>query len=133
MIPMSRTSIIQHDGQPVVLLDFAGFSNPADTLHHIEEARDLIARLPRDGTALTLTDVRGSRYNVEVLQALKELAAHNKPFVAKAAVATSSGLHRVAIMAVATFSGRALRAFSTREAALDWLVHGVEHKGEAAA
>jgi hypothetical protein len=130
---MSRTSMMEYDGRPVVLLDFSGLPDPTDTKRFVDEAREFIARLPRDGSALTLTDVRGSRYNVEVLQSLKELAAHNKPYVARAAVATDSGLHRVGIMAVAAFSGRAMRGFPNRDEALAWLVHGQEKKGSAAA
>jgi hypothetical protein len=131
---VSRSSILQHDGRSVVLLDFTDLSNPAECIREIEEAKRFVAtNLKPDGSGLIVTDVRGSRYNMEVLQALKELAAHNKPYAARGAVATNSGLHRIAIMAVATFSGRELRGFPTREEALDWLVHGKEQSGRSAA
>jgi hypothetical protein len=131
---MSRASFIQHEGRRVLLLDFTELSNPAECIRHIEEARGLIAsNLPPDGSALMLTDVRGSRYNMEVLQALKEFAAHNKPYASRGAVATNSGLHRVAIMAVAAFSGRELRGFPSREDALNWLVLGRDRTEQTAA
>lgn len=124
---MSRTNIIQHAGRNVVLFDFTNLLDPNESMQHIREAVAFVkANLPQDNSALFLTDVIGSRYNAEVLQGLKDLAAHNKPYAAKGAVATNSGLHRVAIMAVATFSGRALKGFPSRAAALDWLVHGTE-------
>ena len=130
---MSRTSFIQHAGRQVVLFDFSGLSDPAESLRHVEEAKAFVRRLPADRSALVVTDVRGSRYNGQVLQALKEFAAHNTPYVARSAVATDSGLHRIAILAVATFSGRALRGLPTREAALAWVVSGAEQTGQSAA
>lgn len=120
---MERIRFIEHQGRRVVLLDFTGIAaDPASALPLVDQAKQFVARLPPDGSALILTDVRGSRYNAEVLQGLKSLAAHNKPYAARGAVVTDSGLHRVAIMAVAAFSGRDLRGFPMREAALDWLV-----------
>lgn len=122
---MSRTRFIEHRGQRIVLLDFSGLgANPAEALRHIAEAREFIGRLPPDGSARTLTDALGARYNSEILQAMKELAAHNKPYVDRAAVVTDSGLHRIGILAVATFSGRSLRGFADRDSALDWLAEG---------
>src|SRR5687767_4277100 len=114
---MSRTGFIEYQGRRVVLFDFTNLSVPAECLKAIQEATIFVENtLPADGSALSLTDVRGSRYNMEVLQALKEFAAHNKPYVARGAVSTDSGLHRIAIIAVATFSGRELKGFPTREA-----------------
>jgi hypothetical protein len=130
---MSRSQVVDHGGKKVVLFDFTNLSNPSECLQAINEARAFVETLPRDGSGLFLTDVIGSRYNMEVLQALKEFAAHNKPYANRGAVATNSGLHRVAIMAVAAFSGRELRGFPTREEALDWLVSGKEKAGRTAA
>jgi hypothetical protein len=130
---MSRTSTVSHGGRQVVIFDFTSLSNPQESLQHIAEAKEFVRRLPADGSGLFLTDVIGSRYNMEVLQALKEFAAHNKPYASRGAVATNSGLHRVAIMAVAAFSGRELKGFPSRQEALDWLVSGREGREDAAA
>jgi hypothetical protein len=48
--------------------------------------------------------------------------------VVAAAVVTTSGLHRIGLMAVATFSGRTLKGFESRAEALEWLA---EQKGTA--
>jgi hypothetical protein len=117
-----RTYFPDHRGHPVVMLDFRGIASTEQALPIIEEARRLIAALPADGGGRSLTDVRGSRYNAEIISALKGLAAANRPYIGRAAVVTDSGLHRVGILAVATFSGRVMRGFATPEEALEWLV-----------
>lgn len=122
---MKCTRMIEHAGQQVVLLDYSGLRNPTVILAEIEASKRFIAEHGRTRKMHTLTDVRGARYNAEIMQALKELAAANKPYVERAAVVTNSGLHRVAIMAAATFSRRDLKAFATRDEALDWLTQGV--------
>lgn len=119
---MQRTRFIEHAGQRLILLDFSQITDPVQSQREIAIAKEFFAALPREKTQRTLTDVTGSRYNADVVAALKDLAAHNEPYVAAAAVVTTSGLHRVAIMAVSTFSRRTLQAFESRAQALDWLV-----------
>lgn len=119
---MERTRFIEHRGRPIVLLDFAGIIDPAVALLEIEKAKEFFARQDPDGSLLTLTDTTGARYNMEIIEAMKHLTVHNRPYVKAAAIVTDSGLHRVAIMAVAKFSGRRLQAFGGLEEAEDWLV-----------
>lgn len=117
-----RCHFIEHGGKQVVLLDCRGITTTDAAMEVIADGRALIDTLPKDGSGYTLTDVRGSRYNGEIMSALKTFAAANRPYIGRGAVVTDSGLHRVAILAVATFSGRVMRGFATREEALDWLV-----------
>lgn len=119
--PESRTRFLEHGAMRVILLDFTDISDPARALAVIGEAREFIARLQPDGTQYTLTDVRRSHYNKEIIEALKELTAHNRPFVRAAAVVSDSALQRAAISMVALISRRRLATFDTREAALDYL------------
>lgn len=117
-----RARFITHGGREIVLFDFAGMTNPAEILSGIEEARRFIGRLPPDGSALTLTDVRGAHYNAEIMGVLKRFAADNKPYVRAAAVLATVATHRVAVTAAALFSRRTLKAFEDPEAAKDWLI-----------
>lgn len=126
-----RTTFIEHRGHRVAILDFTGISSLEAAEPAIAEAARLIGSLPADGSGRSLTDVRGSRYNAEIMGRLKALAAANRPYIGRAAVVTDSGLHRVGILAVATFSGRVMRGFATREEALDWLVAGETRRSAA--
>lgn len=117
-----RTHFIDHQGRRIVLLDFCNLTVEAESLAEIEKARQFFAQQQPDGTLLTMTDATGARYTSKVVEALKQLAAHNKPYVRAGAAVTSTRLHRVVITAVAIFTGRHIPVFATRAEALAWLV-----------
>ncbi len=119
---MERTRLIEYKGRPVVLLDYTGLRVESETLAEIERSRQFFARQKPDRSLLTVTDGTGSYYTPKVLDALKQLAAHNKPFVRAGAAVSDSRLHRVVIAAVAVFTGRHIPVFPTREEALAWLI-----------
>lgn len=119
---MERVRFIDHAGTRVVLLDFTGIKDEEEALREISIARSFFARLSPDGSLLTVTDVTDANYTQPILEALMDLARHNRPYVKAAAVVTPSPFHRAAATMIALFSRRTFEGFDTREAALDWLV-----------
>ncbi len=117
-----RTHFIEYQGRRIVLVDFTNLTVEAECLAEIEKARLFFAAQTPDGTLLTMTDGTGAHYTSKVMEALKQLAAHNKPYVRAGAAVISSRLHRVVVTAVAIFTGRHLAVFPTRHEALAWLV-----------
>ena len=117
---MDRTRFIEHRGVRILLLDYSGLRDPQETLREIAKSRQLVARQPAN-SLLTLTHVKDARYNSEILQAMKELATHNKPYVKAAAVVGMSGIHRAVYQTVLLFTRRNIRAFDGLEEASDWL------------
>jgi hypothetical protein len=118
---MERTRFIEHKGKRILLLDYAGVRDPDEAVASIRHSMDLVARQPLN-SLLVMTVVRDARYNAAVLQAMKELAAHNAPYVKASAVVGMSGLHRIAYTAVLMFSKRNIKTFDEEAQALDWLV-----------
>jgi hypothetical protein len=118
---MERTRFVEHRGQRILLFDYAGLADSAAALREIEAGKALVARQP-PGSLLTLVCVAGARFDSEVIEALKDLAAHNKPYVRAGAVVGMSGVHRIVYEAVMMFSRRALRAYDDAEQAKDWLI-----------
>lgn len=116
-----RIRWVEHKGKRILLHDFSHITNPFDVLPAVEASRAIVAVQPK-GSLLTLTDVTGSRFNKEIVDALKGLANHNKPFVKAGAVVGLSGLQRVVYVAITQFTGRRLPTFDTAEQAMDWLV-----------
>lgn len=115
-----RVRFIEHRGVPILLIDFSGLQKTEEILREIGVARALVAAQP-PASLRTLTHVRGARYTPPVMDALKELTAHNKPYVKAAAVVGMEGLHRVLFRAVIVFSRRNIEAFDTLDRARDWL------------
>src|SRR5262249_58694715 len=105
----NRVRVIE---QGIVLIDLSGIQEPDKELHHSEFARRLIATYPL-GSALVLTDVTGSKISEAAVDALKKLAAHNKPFVKASALVGLSALTRVVFRAVVSGTRRDIRPFAT--------------------
>lgn len=117
---MERTRFVDHAGTRILVLDFSGMRDAEEALGEIGRARAEVAKHPPSSLRV-MTVVRDARYNTAVLQAMKELAAHNAPYVRASAVVGMSGLHRIAYSAVILFSKRNIQIFDDEAAALDWL------------
>ena len=117
---MERTRFIDHHGTRILLLDYSGLRDPQEAVAEIEKSKKLVATHPPHSLRV-LTYVQDARYNTAVLQSMKELAAHNAPYVKASAIVGMSGLHRIAYQAVILFSRRKIQIFDTQEQALDWL------------
>jgi hypothetical protein len=118
---MERTRFIEHRGKRILVLDYSDMRDPDEAIAAIEQSKRVAATHPPH-SLLVMTVVRNARYNSAVLQALKELASHNEPYVKASAIVGMGGLHRVAYQAVLLFSRRKIPAFDTEQQALDWLV-----------
>lgn len=117
---MERTRFIEHQGKKVLLLDYTGIRDSAEALREIERTKEIVARQP-PGSLRVLTDVTGAHYDTRIVQAMKELAAHNAPYVRASAVVGVSGLMKVVYSAIILFSKRKIQLTDTREQALEWL------------
>ncbi len=115
-----RVRFVEHQSRRLLLLDFSQCS-AEEVLQTIGDAEKTI-RVQPPRSLLTLTDVTGTRYNLEVTQAMKEFVHANKPHVRAAAVVGIDGLKKIVYEAVMRFSGRNVPVFPDLETAKDWLV-----------
>ena len=118
---MERTRFVEHRGTRVLVLDYSGIRDPDEAVRCIEHSKRVVAQHPPK-SLLVLTNVRDARYNAQVLQALKELAKHDEPYVKASALVGMAGLHRIAYQAVILFTKRNIQTFDEEAQALDWLV-----------
>jgi len=118
---MERTHFIEHQGRRILLLDYSGIRDAAEALREIQRSREIVARQPA-GSVLVLTHVKDARYNTEVVQALKALVEHNRPYVKASAVVGLGGIQQAIYRTILLFSRRVLKTFDDLEAAKDWLV-----------
>lgn len=118
--PTARVRFIEHRGVRMLLIDFSSLQQTEEILREVEIAREVVAG-QRPASLRTLTHVKGARYTPPVMEALKQLTVHNKPYVTAAAVVGMEGLHRVLFRAVVLFSRRNIEAFDTLDEARDWL------------
>lgn len=118
---MDRVRFIDHKGRRIILLDFAGITDPDQGLAAVAEATKFIGAQPVGGDTMTLTDVTQTRYDRKIVDAFKEMTTRNRPIVRTAAIVSDSSLHRAAISMIALVSRRKLQVFDSRAEALDWL------------
>ena len=116
-----RTRMIQHRGRDILLLDYSDILDTDEALREIEKTKAIISAQP-PASLRTLTYVKGSRYTAPIIDAMKELVVHNRPFVIAAAVVGMNTLHRIIYRAVVTFSRRNIQVYEDLEQAKDWLV-----------
>ena len=114
---MGRVRIVTHRGTPIVFQDFSKVSTVEEGLRAIDEARVFVERQRQPAGVLLLTDVSGSTFDQRVVDALKELAQHHKPFVAASAIVGLSPIQRVVYATVVKITGRIIRPFTTQEEA----------------
>lgn len=112
---------IQRSGHQIVLLDLTNVTDPEVGVRKIVAAKAWFAQQAPDKSLRVCTDATGSRYDARILDALKDLATHNVPYVGVAAVVVPTAVHRVALNVASLFSRRRFTAFTTREPALKWL------------
>lgn len=112
---------VQRNGRQIVLLDLTNVTDPEVGVRKIAAAKAWFAQQVPDKSLRVCSDATGSRYDARILDALKDLATHNVPYVGVAAVVVPTAVHRVALNVASLFSKRRFTAFTTREPALKWL------------
>ncbi|HEX7240010.1 MAG TPA: hypothetical protein VF263_07070, partial [Longimicrobiaceae bacterium] len=111
-----RVRFLEHRGKRILLIDFSQLQETEEILRVVETARGVVAEQP-PASLRTLTHVRGARYSPPVMDAIKGLAVHNRPYVTAAAVVGMEGMHRVLFRAVLLFSRRNIEAFDSLDQA----------------
>jgi hypothetical protein len=115
-----RVIFIQHKRIEILLLDFS-YCGVSEAIGIIHDGKKIIRSQPED-SVLTLTDVTGARYNLEVIEKLKDFTKGNKAYVKASAVVGLDGLKKIVYNAVVRFSRRNLSVFDDIQKAKDWLV-----------
>jgi hypothetical protein len=115
-----RVRFIEHRGKRMLLLDFAGAVDTTDSLGHIAAAKAFVATHDPH-SLLVVTDITGSHFNREIVDAMVDLVRSNTRYVKAGAVVGLTGLTRLFYVTVSMVSGRKVPAFSTLDAAKDYL------------
>lgn len=116
---MAHAAFETVQGKQIFFINFRDASS-AQGMTVIASARAAIARCAPK-SVLTLTDVTNANYDDTVTDALKQLAASNRPFVKAAAVVGVTGLRKVIFNMLIMFTGRQMSLFNDLDSARKWL------------
>lgn len=119
-MPSERVSYVSHQGKRILLIDISEGKGP-DIQQVISQAAPLI-RGSEKCSVLTLTNVTNVLIKDVHIDALVDFVKGNKPYVKGAAVTGVSDLAGAILATTRLLTGRQLKAFNSRQEALDWLV-----------
>jgi len=115
----ARVRLIEHG---IVLQDFSNLADSVTALAAFQEARAFMQQRPRNARTLVLTNVTDSTFNQEVVNDIRALAVHHKPWVRASAIFGLTPIMRVVCRAVLALTGRDIRIFETSEQAVEYLL-----------
>ncbi len=107
-------------GKEIFILSF-DYAVIEEAVPLIEECAKQIRRCP-ENSVLTLTVISKGKFNVELVEYLKDLTKGNAPYVSKAAVVGVEGLYKIVISAISIFSKRDFKLFDNKEDAVRYLL-----------
>src|SRR3954469_5391836 len=117
-MPPTRIRVIEHG---IVLQDFSNVADPQAALAIFDEARQFMARRPPDKSTRLVTDLTNSNFNQKVVEGIKRLAEHHRPYVGASAIIGVRPIMRVIWRAGVALPGRDIRIFDNRDAAIAYL------------
>ena len=117
----TRIRFFEYQGKRILLVDFSNCT--------AREAEEITRSVPDYvtpeplGSVLILSNFAGGSFDKAALNAMKETAVFDKPYVKKSALIGTISLPREFHDEMKIYSRREFAVFATREDALKWLVN----------
>jgi hypothetical protein len=115
-----RVRFVEHQGKRILVTDLSEL-DPQQSPAVLDEARRLVATLPKERSLLSLLVVRKMRFDPKTIDSMKQIGRANEPWVIATAVVGLTAIGRVLAKVVSSFSGRRYAMFDTEEQAKEWL------------
>jgi len=116
---MNRVRFIDHNERQILYLDFS--SCEVDQAFEVMKEAKNTVKNQAENSLRVLTDVTDAKFNTALTDAMKEFAAHNKPYVKASAVIGVTGIKKIIYDAILLFSKRHIATFNNAESAKAWL------------
>lgn len=117
---MERLSTVQHNGVPILLVDYRELKDPAATLALVAESTAQIVAAP-PASVRVLMAVAGATLAPEMLGALKDAVLRIQPHLKGVAIVGLTGFLRTIVEGLARTLGVAMPVFDHEQDAVDWL------------
>jgi hypothetical protein len=119
---MSGVYDLNHKGKAMICLDVSDMviKQKAEYQACIARAKEKI-RKHAPKSVLLITNVKGTRFDMEMAENMKDYANSNTPYVKASAIVGVAGLQKVIYLAVKKLTGRDFHLVETMEEAKDWL------------
>jgi hypothetical protein len=113
---------LTHKGKAMICLDVSDMriKDKSEYQSCIARAKEKI-RKHAPKSLLLITNVKGTRFDMEMAENMKEYANGNTPYVKASAIVGVAGLQKVIYLAVKKLTGREFYLAETMEEAKEWL------------
>jgi hypothetical protein len=118
---MPAIHYINYQGLAILYTDLEN-ATADQALAILAQSPGLVAQQPKE-SVFSLINVKGMRFNSQLVATGKEVTRQNKPYVLATAVYGLDGLLSYMVNSVLGFSGRSIRTFGSLPEAKDWLWH----------
>lgn len=116
-----RTPVfIKHRGESIYFMDFEGLKTLEEFKYLIDASKKHIRNQPPK-SVVALTSMEGMHFNKDIRDMIADFIGGNKAFMKVSAVYGINGLLRIVYNGVTKLTGRDVRAFDSKEKALEWL------------
>lgn len=115
------SGLIVERGVNIYYLDFTNVSDYIEIKKIINECKQYIRSQPQS-SLLTLTNVKGMRFNSDIKDEFTTFVDGNKPYVKAGAVIGINGLIQILYNGMLKVTGRNLKAFKEKNDAIEYLI-----------
>ncbi|MCF8359147.1 MAG: hypothetical protein K9H26_10335 [Prolixibacteraceae bacterium] len=118
---MRKPEKILHKGKEITFLDYSNLKTKDEITQLLKDGSAYIRSKPK-GSVLSLVNVENMFFNNDIRVMMTENVKYNSPHIKKSAVFGLTGLITIMFKSFLMISGRNMKAFNTKEAAMDYLV-----------
>jgi hypothetical protein len=115
-----RRKKIHHRGKAIILHDYTGLANQEYVDAILENSK--LAETEDYPVELILVDATDTVVNKDVIKAYKHISKNASARISKSAVIGATEIQKLFITTVSAFSKMDIRAFESKDDALEWLV-----------
>ena len=116
----TSVDFIEYKGKKILYEDYSE-STPAEIIPLLEKAKKIISSQP-EGSVLALINVKNSKFDRALSNAMKDFVKANTPYIRISAVYGMEGLMSAIFSGIVTFTGRKnLKLFDDLDAAKEYL------------
>ncbi len=117
---MEAVQFVKHKGKDILIVDVSHTENTEERVEILERGGEIIRTLAPK-SALVLTNVSDVAYDITSVEAMKNYASGNTPYMKASAVVGVTGMKKVILQSVVRITGRNIQSFDEVKKALDWL------------
>lgn len=118
--PESSIELIDYNGKKIFFADFSRCETTEDILKLILEGKEVALKEP-DDSILALQDFTDKKASKEIVELVKKVSKETEPKLHRQAVVGVTSLQRVILNGVNRLLKKEIKAFSTKEEALEYL------------